>query len=388
MVRFLLLSALLVASVLAQFNASKVQGASGRVRASFVCSVIQQDVDYEGSVIAKTSQCFAEQCCGDCSANPLCQFFVYYQGICYLKSAVGNQVAAPGRIAGFPKAIPSTCSALQTDTDYSGANIATTQRSSADQCCDDCQNNAACKLFVWFQGVCYLKGTPGTQTTSSGRVAGFPRSKPNTCSTLQPNTDYADYNIGTTQRVSADLCCDDCKATPLCQLFVWYQGVCYLKSAKGTQTYTDGATAGFVPATGPTCGAVESNTDYPGKDLYTARASDVGACCKTCINESACNAYTWSQDGSCYLKSARGGASTNSGATSARVNKCSAIEQGVDYIGNDLSSATASSVDDCCALCRNTNGCKAYTYGYGVCYFKTGKGATKANPDVSSATVL
>ncbi|KAH9153660.1 hypothetical protein AeRB84_004127 [Aphanomyces euteiches] len=143
-----------------------------------------------------------------------------------------------------------------------------------------------------------------------GRTAGFTQSS-SQCSTLQTNTDYYGYDIKSTQRASADLCCDDCKNTPGCQLFVWFQGTCYLKNAKGAQSTKPGATAGFVNFSGPTCGAVEANTDYPGQDLYTARTNDAGGCCTSCINEKACNAYSWTQDGSCYLKSSRANPTAN-----------------------------------------------------------------------------
>ncbi|KAH9182653.1 hypothetical protein AeNC1_015372, partial [Aphanomyces euteiches] len=103
---------------------------------------------------------------------------------------------------------------------------------------------------------------------------------------LRATIDQIDFVLHkSTQRASADLCCDDCKNTPGCQLFVWFQGTCYLKSAKGTQSTVTGATAGFVNTSGPsdpsgpTCGAVEANTDYPGQDLYTARTNDAGGCC-------------------------------------------------------------------------------------------------------------
>ncbi|CAK5221939.1 unnamed protein product [Aphanomyces euteiches] len=150
-----------------------------------------------------------------------------------------------------------------------------------------------------------------------GRTAGFTQSS-SQCSTLQTNTDYYGYDIKSTQRASADLCCDDCKNTPGCQLFVWFQGTCYLKNAKGAQSTVPGATAGFVNFSGPTCGAVEANTDYPGQDLYTARTNDAGGCCTSCINEKACNAYSWTQDGSCYLKSSRVNPTAKSGVTRAR----------------------------------------------------------------------
>ncbi|CAK4617963.1 unnamed protein product [Aphanomyces euteiches] len=358
-----------------------------RPPAPYTCSAIEADTDYAGNDVGSTQQASPQACCDDCKKNSACKLFVWYQGTCYLKSAAGTKTSASGRQAGFVSTQPATCSTLEKDTDYTGNDVGSTQRASADLCCADCRANLACKLFVWYQGTCYLKSAAGTKVTLAGRTAGFTQST-SQCSTLQTNTDYYGNDIKSTQRASADLCCDDCKNTPGCQLFVWFQGTCWLKNAKGAQSTKTGATAGFVNFSGPTCGAVEANTDYPGQDLYTARTNDAGGCCTSCINEKACNAYSWTQDGSCYLKSSRANPTAKSGVTSAHVNKCSPVEQGVDYVGNDLYPVVAASTDDCCALCRNANGCKAYSYASGNCYLKTAKGATKANSAASSATTL
>ncbi|CAK4125044.1 unnamed protein product, partial [Aphanomyces euteiches] len=209
------------------------------------------DTDYVGNDIGSTQQASPQACCDDCKKNNTCKLFVWYQGTCYLKSAAGTKTSASGRQAGFESTQPATCSTLEKDTDYNGNDVGSTQRASADLCCADCRANLACKLFVWYQGTCYLKSAAGTKVTLAGRTAGFTQSS-SQCSTLQTNTDYYGNDIKSTQRASADLCCDDCKNTPGCQLFVWFQGTCYLKSAKGAQSTVTGATAGFVNFSGPT----------------------------------------------------------------------------------------------------------------------------------------
>ncbi|CAK4324645.1 unnamed protein product [Aphanomyces euteiches] len=195
--------------------------------------------------------------------------------------------------------------------------------------------------------------------------------KSNVCSAMEDNVDYYGNDIGQTQRSSAGQCCADCKANAQCSLCVYFQ-----------------ATAGFVSSNAPTCSAVETNIDYPGQDIRSVNSADAAGCCTACLNENACNAYSRTQDGTCYLKSARVGPTTKSGVNSARVYKCSAVESGVDYVGNDLSSAVAASVEDCCGVCRSTNGCKAFSYAYGIREFKSAKGATTGNSTVSSATVV
>ncbi|TMW66275.1 hypothetical protein Poli38472_004040 [Pythium oligandrum] len=63
------------------------------------------------------------------------------------------------------------------------------------------------------------------------------------------------------------------------------------------------------------------------------------------------------------------------------------LQQDVDYIGNDLSSAPSASASGCCSLCSALSGCKAFSWNLGMCYFKTGKIQTAAKAGVVSATV-
>lgn len=67
-----------------------------------------------------------------------------------------------------------------------------------------------------------------------------------------------------------------------------------------------------------------------------------------------------------------------------------AIQNGVDYYGNDLSHARARSAELCCGICQSTAGCKAFTWtGYegGTCWLKSGVGSITANPNARSAKV-
>ncbi|CAK4388135.1 unnamed protein product [Aphanomyces euteiches] len=311
--------------------------------------------------------------------------------------------------------VQSQCSAIQSDTDYSGNDIGSTSRPSADLCCADCAANPNCRLFVWYQNVCYLKSAIGTKTTLSGRQAGLlqttttsppppPPPSPTTptpvsgCNAIEEDTDYVGNDIGQTQQSSADLCCADCTANANCQVFVWYQNVCYMKSSTaGGKVTLSGRRAGSRKSTSTTptpvttaptstCSAVESYTDFVGQDVRNVAATSPGNCCIACLAEPKCNAYSWTVSGICYMKQLRAGTNANAIVTSARVNKCNPIEVGVDYIGNDLTSVASAVIDDCCAYCRMTSGCRAFSYANGICYLKSAKGSTTANSGVSSAT--
>ncbi|KAG6966898.1 hypothetical protein JG688_00006543 [Phytophthora aleatoria] len=76
------------------------------------------------------------------------------------------------------------------------------------------------------------------------------------------------------------------------------------------------------PAQDATCGKIEENVDYAGNDVGSSRSSTAEGCCAICQTTGGCKAYTWTNynGGTCWLKSAKGAASTNSGARSAQLN--------------------------------------------------------------------
>ncbi|EEY53617.1 carbohydrate-binding protein, putative [Phytophthora infestans T30-4] len=73
-------------------------------------------------------------------------------------------------------------------------------------------------------------------------------------------------------------------------------------------------------AQGATCGKIEENVDYAGNDVGNAKSSAEG-CCAICQTTGGCKAFTWTNynGGTCWLKSAKGATSTNSGARSAQL---------------------------------------------------------------------
>jgi hypothetical protein len=70
---------------------------------------------------------------------------------------------------------------------------------------------------------------------------------------------------------------------------------------------------------------------------------------------------------------------------------CSAIEENVDYVGNDIGSILSTAAEECCSICNNFVGCKAYSWsnhGGGTCWLKSGKGSTISKPGVRSAILV
>ncbi|GMF21012.1 unnamed protein product [Phytophthora lilii] len=147
---------------------------------------------------------------------------------------------------------------------------------------------------------------------------------------------------------------------------------------------------------GATCSAAESNINYVGNDLTSRPSGSASGCCTICAATTNCKAYTWTNynGGTCWLKSAKGGTTSQSGAISATLSAsssvCSAIEENTDYTGNDIGNALSGTAEGCCAICKARGGCNAYTwtnYNSGTCWLKSAKGATSASSGARSARI-
>ncbi|RHY18968.1 hypothetical protein DYB32_010303, partial [Aphanomyces invadans] len=129
-----------------------------------------------------------------------------------------------------------------------------------------------------------------------------------TCS-VQWNVDFVGHDISTSKRSSPFDCCGDCRNTPKCKAYNWFDGICYLKSAQGATIRLFGGVSGVLDkSTAPTttvpgdgkC-SIQLNVDFVGKDIRTTFQADPTYCCADCQATKGCKAYNWF-DGVCYLK--------------------------------------------------------------------------------------
>ncbi|ETV77025.1 hypothetical protein H257_08941 [Aphanomyces astaci] len=215
---------------------------------------------------------------------------------------------------------PPTCSAIEENTDYFGNNVGSSKRSTAAECCRDCAAHPSCKLYVWFEGTCWLKSVAGPKSSQPGRRAAVLQTTstppPPTCSAIEDSTDYTGTDIGAVPRNSADLCCADCLAKAGCTVFVWYQGWCYLKATTGTKVpNATGRRAGLIVTTKPptTCSSIENDVDYYGNDIGRTQRSTAESCCDDCKNFPGCKLFTFAW-GTCWLKNVKGAAVAAPGA--------------------------------------------------------------------------
>ncbi|KAF0716227.1 Aste57867_2959 [Aphanomyces stellatus] len=158
-----------------RLNVRKTVGATPQVPP--VCSASYAGANYPGNDIASTEQANPYACCGDCQATTNCRAFVWTSdngGTCWLKSAKGERVYTPFMFSGEMSDVPTTCGALDQDTDYRGFDIASTSQPSADKCCADCQATANCRVATWTDdngGTCWLKSARGDPVSAPGAVS-------------------------------------------------------------------------------------------------------------------------------------------------------------------------------------------------------------------------
>ncbi|EQC38104.1 hypothetical protein SDRG_04534 [Saprolegnia diclina VS20] len=215
------------------------------------CAPMEANVDFWGNDVGRTARSSADDCCADCKNTPGCRLFVWNVhegGTCWLKSKMGAKTYFPGAKASVINdiTVPSQCPAVEEHVDYWGNDVGRTARASASDCCADCEATPGCRLFVWNGhegGTCWLKSEQGAKGFYFGAVSAT-LSPVSDCNVVEDNVDYWGNDIGRTARATADNCCDDCKNTPGCQLYVWNDhegGTCWLKNKKGAKTFSPGA---------------------------------------------------------------------------------------------------------------------------------------------------
>ncbi|KAL4165355.1 hypothetical protein KRP22_004083 [Phytophthora ramorum] len=122
------------------------------------CSVLENDVDFQGSDIGSTPSKSADGCCARCSDTTGCTAFTWTDnngGTCWLKSGKGAIKTKSGAVSGVLK-IATNCPALEDNVaEPHGVTFAA---NSSDKCCSVCKATGGCKAFTWKDGTCWLKG--------------------------------------------------------------------------------------------------------------------------------------------------------------------------------------------------------------------------------------
>ncbi|KAF0706930.1 hypothetical protein As57867_006656, partial [Aphanomyces stellatus] len=236
------------------------------------CSTLEPDTDYPGHDLKWTSQSSPGLCCADCEATQGCMGFVW-------TGYLGGTRVYVGAVAGaLQTTTTNKCTPLESNVDYPGNDLASTNQVSADFCCADCDATVGCTAYVWTSfnnGTCWLKHSLGPKTVSPGASAGSIQPQNDLCTPVEANVDYVGNDLTSTQRPSVNDCCSDCDKTVGCNAYVWTNyngGTCWLKSSQGDKVYVAGAFAASMVR--QRCNAFEDSVDYVGHDLTSTSQMD------------------------------------------------------------------------------------------------------------------
>ncbi|KAG1692150.1 hypothetical protein DVH05_025770 [Phytophthora capsici] len=219
---------------------------------------------------------------------------------------------------------------------------------------------------------------------------------------VEDGFDYVDNDLFNLMAINAFECCHQCQqfAAAGCRAYSWTEdggGSCWLKTGRGTVTVNANVKSGVIPTfrSAETC-VLEHGIEYEGYDIANIEASEAGDCCSICEAIPGCRAFTFTnhRGGTCWLKSTKGNMVVKPNVVSSLSyveEPTCGIEQGVDYVGNDIGTARATSANECCALCEAFGGCRAFSWSNfkgGTCFFKNRKDHVSLEDGISSGQVF
>jgi hypothetical protein len=170
------------------------------------------------------------------------------------------------------------------------------------------------------------------------------------------------------------------------QQCTWAQ---YLEALGGACDFNDEATSSMAcPSQERTCELPQIGKNIIGNTVETIIETFntiyfASECCARCHYNDRCKAYVWdSSNNYCYLKNVTGPlVDSNTTITGILTNQivgstttgCSVQKNGLDIIGNTISSTAMNSIDDCCVACRGNSACKSYVWNKleKICHLKS-----------------
>merc|ERR1711920_976744 len=181
--------------------------------------------------------------------------------------------------------------------------------------------------------------------------------------------------------------------------FAFIHHRCYLKANFSGTYYQFGVTSRIASSTvGQGCssfGPAQQDRDLAGRLLEDWYAPTPDLCCASCSRKTECQGFAFSNS-RCYLKGDVTGTYENTGSLvhlkeSAEFSSTtptpttgstlppvdtpmcpdfSAEQADTDMSGDLIAEVGAGTVDDCCPLCRDAEGCEGFAFIHHRCYLK------------------
>merc|ERR1711920_1108761 len=207
--------------------------------------------DLAGTLLEDWAAPNLEACCASCGSKPGCEGFAYFDGRCYLKTAIQGTYDKPGCITRVkegslpaptlaPTPASEQCPAFKSllwETDMSGTYLAQHDGvDSSDECCSFCDDLAECEGYSYNAAnrACYLKADFIGTFWNGGAVTRLKSSLGAGCPGFDDEQEGKDL-VGTlTEQWAApdpEACCASCARKEGCQGFTFFDGRCYLKAA-------------------------------------------------------------------------------------------------------------------------------------------------------------
>ncbi|XP_070555175.1 uncharacterized protein [Ptychodera flava] len=166
---------------------------------------------------------------------------------------------------------------------------------------------------------------------------------------------------------SAEECCEDCKDTEGCVAWTLTpKKKCWLKHTIGEKRSQCGYKTGTV--TRPPC-EIEEDHRRPGNDLNNGNQNikaSAEECCEDCKHTDRCVAWTLTPQNACWLKHTIIDAQADDGYQTGTISRPNCeIEENYRRPGNDLNNGNKNkkkNAKKCCAHCKRTEGCVAWTF--------------------------
>jgi len=223
------------------------------------------------------------------------------------------------------------CSAVTSGVDYSPGSNDLTHQDNTDLagCCNLCNQNSACKAFVWVKanGQCWLKSV-NTPTASNINVVsgqrGPPTATPDQCVSVNSGFDVSPgfNDLFHQDNMTLGACCEYCNSNTGCKAFVWVKsnGQCWLKTVNIPPVSNINVISG-QRTPGSQCTAISPNYDIsPGQnDISQQLGTDLDSCCDLCNHNINCKAFVFVPlTGQCFLKSVNLPTTPNNAVISGR----------------------------------------------------------------------
>jgi hypothetical protein len=182
----------------------------------------------------------------------------------------------------------------------------------------------------------------------------------------RPGMDYTYLWLPT-----AAACQAQCRGDGRCHAFAWAPwgntGYCTLKDGVPDLVPAAGWTSGVAPVM--EIGVNRNGMDY---HMFIPPEPRADLCAAACARDSLCHAWTYVQNGGCWMKNGVPAASSCSSCTSGVLDRV--VEPGYDRNGRDLVTLPSPSARSCGDLCARDERCRAYTFSAydGSCFLKDG----------------